>query len=496
MFESPRLSSSLRGLKALRRNSSAETGMDVDDVDEVAYILEQLRQQEDRQDDDTVILKSSLRGTDRTQIKEACFLVTIVGIGYLFPFSALTQPVDYWTLLFPDFNIEFPLTTIYMWTNLTMLTILVFFGGGGGKGGKNHPSHFTRRIVGGFVGQLLVLLIVPTSYFLHLEEHTNMIAILTCTAIAAIVTAFIDSAVISLVSQYPLRVQEFFQLGVGVSTLIGSLYRDATKLVFPADAIVASSLLYFYTGAITIVICIAAYYRLMTLPLSKACLAKASKATSETESNPSSHTTTSTDPSERTPLVPTKEDTSMIKKEMFSFLDPERYQVLRKVVWNEFMILLLFLSTLALWPPLVTEIPAYDQWTISKLDGTGWWPLILMTIFSCLDCLGRLFVRYRMGLNKDNIWMAVTIRFLLFPLIIAQVQNWGWWSSDIWSAILVGCLGFTNGYVGTLTIVLVNEVVETSAEQAIAGTFTSFFLNSGLVLGATIGMGFDAILSK
>jgi hypothetical protein len=100
-----------------------------------------------------------------------------------------------------------------------------------------------------------------------------------------------------------------------------------------------------------------------------------------------------------------------------------------------------------------------------------------------------------MGLNKDNVWIAVLARFVLFPLIMGQVRGWGW-PSDIWSATLVGMLGFTNGYVGTLTIVLVNDVVHSPKEQAIAGTFTSFFLNSGLVLGATVGMGFDAFFSN
>jgi hypothetical protein len=28
-------------------------------------------------------------------------------IGYLFPFSALTQPVDYWNYLFPDLDLGF-----------------------------------------------------------------------------------------------------------------------------------------------------------------------------------------------------------------------------------------------------------------------------------------------------------------------------------------------------------------------------------------------------
>ena len=489
MFESPRLSTSLRGLQALRRNNS---NADSADAAEVAHILAQLQHHSVPKSSRS---PASTTTTDRAQMTEACFLVTIVGVGYLFPFSALTQPVDYWNMLFPDFNIEFPLTTIYMWTNLVMLAILVFLGGN---------PHFTRRIVGGFIGQLIVLLMVPTSYFFHFDEHANMLAVLGSTAVAAIVTAFIDSSVIALVAQYPLRVQEYFQLGVGVSTLIGSLYRDATKLAFPADAIVESSLLYFYTGAGTIAVCIAAYYRLMQLPLSKACLAKAKEAAEEEAQNahyhhhPDSHDSVATFPSsfpssETTSLISTKRPPLVM--ESSRFLEPARYRVWNKIVWNECMVLLLFLSTLALWPPLVTEIPAYSPHTKSFLEATGWWSLVLLTVFSFSDCLGRLLVRYRMGLNKDNIWIAVLVRFVLFPLIVGQVQGWGW-ASDIWSATLVGLLGFTNGYVGTLTIVLVNDVVHSPKEQAIAGTFTSFFLNSGLVLGATVGMGFDAFFSK
>jgi equilibrative nucleoside transporter 1/2/3 len=455
MFESPRL--------YLRKNEAASIVAQLHDLDP-----------------ESATASTSTRADPR-ELNEACLLVMIVGVGYLFPFSALTQPVDYWTLLFPDFNIEFPLTTIYMWTNLIMLAILVFFGGN---------PHFTRRIVGGFVGQLIVLLIVPSSYFFHFDERANTMAVLGSTAVAAIVTAFIDSSVIALITQYPLRVQEYFQLGVGMSTLIGSLYRDATKLVVPADAIVESSLIYFYTGAATIAVCIAAYFRLMQLPLSKACLAKATAAAYEEVHH---HNALMLPSSELNPLVPQKQPS--LVSEASTVMDPERYTVWNKVLWNEFMVLLLFLSTLALWPPLVTEIPAYGSWTKSCLESTGWWSLVLLTIFSFSDCLGRLLVRHRMGLNKDNIWVAVTIRFVIVPLLVAQVQGWGW-TSDSWSALLVGFLGLTNGYVGTLTIVMVNDVVDTSKEQAIAGTFTSFFLNSGLVLGATIGMVFDEFLSK
>jgi len=449
MNASPRLS--LRQVKLRRRHHTDDS----DSEDEEGFR-------------NTLVLSgrglSTMESSDfsNAEMVEACLHFSIVGVGYLFPFSALTQPVDYWKLLFPDFNIEFPLTTTYMYTNLAMLAVLVFFGG---------TPQFTRRIVGGFLGQLLVLIFVPTSYFFHLDETTNEMAILGATAAAAIVTAFIDSSVIALASQYPLRVQEYFQFGVGLSTLLGSIYRDATKIAFPPDMIVESSLLYFYSGAATIGLCIASYYRLMQLDMSKKCLARAEAA--EKGKNHGSVPVNT----EGSPLLP------QTKNDAPNETEPDKWVILKKIFFNESMVLLLFMSTLALWPPLVTEINSFN---FPSLQASGWWPLILLTVFSVCDCSGRLLVRYRMGITKDNIWIPVLGRFLLFPLIVCSVKG-VLVTNDILSVLFVGALGATNGYVGTLSIVLVNEACS-DEEQAVAGTFTGFFLNSGLVFGATIGL--------
>ena len=385
------------------------------------------------------------------EIQLASIYFTLVGIGYLFPFSALTQPVDYWHFLFPNFNIEFPLTTIYMYTNLIVLALLVF-------GNSSTSSRFTPRIVGGFIGQFMVLVFVPTSYFFITSEKWNVIAILSATAMAASVTAFLDSSVIALASQYPLRVQESFQLGVGISTLIGSVYRDITKGVFPEDAIVSSSLLYFYSGAATIAVCIGAYFRLMKLDLTRKCVEK------------NEH------------LAEISENSALLGyKDM-----PSKWSVLRKIWYNELMVTLVFASTLSLWPPLVTTIPSYN---FPHLQSTGWWSLVLLTLFSVSDVIGRLLVKFRMGITPATIWRPIVARFLLFPLIFCSVTGFIF-VHDAWSILFVSILGFTNGYIGTLSIILINDVI-TVQEQPIAGMFTSFFLNSGLVLGATIGLIFD-----
>jgi equilibrative nucleoside transporter 1/2/3 len=381
-------------------------------------------------------------------------LFALIGVGYLFPFSALTQPVDYWSFLFPDFNIEFPITCVFMYTNLIMLGLLVSFGG--------QNPWMTGRIVGGFIGQLLVLLFVPTAYFFLSSESARMVSILGATAVAAIVTAFLDSCVIALAASYPIHAQEALQFGIGLSTLIGSAYRDFTKVVFPVDAVITSSSLYFYGGALTVGLCICAYFILMRLPMSKRCLLARSE-----EKNPLIHSSVNNDAA-------------------FSDGDTlNRWDVLRKCLFNEIQVSLLFTCTLCLWPPLVTEIKSFN---CPSLQASGWWSLILLTLHSVMDCLGRICVPYYryFGLTKDNIWKIVAFRFIMIPCIVMSARGIVF-AHDAYSIVFVLFLGFTNGYIGSLTILFVNDCVAPH-EKALAGSFTGFFLNFGLVIGSTVGL--------
>lgn len=463
----------------------------------------------------TQLAKSKVTPVENDKdVMVAAVLFTAVGVGYLFPFSALTQPVDYWHKIFPDFNIEFPLTTMYMWVNLIFLFLIVFFGG--------KPS-YTFRIVGGFLGQIIVLVAVPSFYFLHLDEKTHYTMIMVATAVAAVTTAFVDSVAIGFAAQYPTRVQEALQFGIGFSTFIGSLYRVITKLVFPVEQVVESSLLYFYSGALTIALCIYAYYYLLTLPLSKRCLTYGvndentsdhSEGT-EADTRPLIDTEAPTVGLEMQPFT-SKRFTAKVTyyKDRFSVPEPavastvygaivttnntheeeiplnrtvgdpgqeaNKWVLLRQVAFGESMVFVVFFSTLLLWPPLITEIKSFN---FPLLQASQWWPLILLTVFSTSDCIGRLSVPFRGWLNASNIWVAVLLRFVLFPLIVCSAKGI-YFTHDFYSVLFVSLLGFTNGYLGSLAIIFVSESVP-EKDKGLVGMFTGFFLNMGSVFGAS-----------
>ena len=421
-----------------------------------------------------------------------------IGIGYLFPFSALTQPVDYWTLMFPDYDVEFPITAVYMWTNLILLFLIVFYG--------SPKPNYDLRIYTGFVGQFFALVVVPSSYFWGFSESGNFVIIMSCTAFAAAVTAGIDSCIISLASLYPTSCQEALQIGIGVSTLIGSIYRILTKLYFPADAVVASSLLYFYSGAVTVLVCILCYYYLCTMDLTRRYLYSGRdmgllRPTAQVSpmGTPLASPLISTEKQTKDGYgaVPSVEEgdrkrtaSDALSDEESKRADTQRDEKRRliafgKVWWSETLVFVTFSTTLALWPPLVSEIPSYN---FPYLNDTEWWPLILLFDFALMDVIGRFSVPIRAGLTKDNIQYPIFFRIFFFvPAIIMCVKGWFFFHYDALSVALVSCLGFTNGYLGSMSIVLVNEAVAPD-ERGVVGSLTGFVLNAGLVAGATAAL--------
>lgn len=416
-----------------------------------------------------------------TQIRTAFVLI---GVGYLFPFSAMTNPVDYWDLQFPSTKMVFYISFVFMVSNITVLSALVF-------STHTHTNRLYKLRIGlGFVGQLLALCVVPSLYFFHFSEHDSFWAILVTTALMAGATAFLDSSVISLAGCFPVSCQESLQLGVGISTLIGCVYRVITKVSFPQtdDGVVASSLVYFYSGAGTIVICLISFAYMLRLPLSKRYMS---------ENNDSDAIVTIV--AETRPLIPKVLDVNSfgtIVTEVDPLL-PEKYEdpeieelsfsksaAIKKSVWNGLSVTCLFLATLAVWPALIAVLPSFQ---FPSLNEATWWPLIMLNLFAIMDVIGRCMVTYRFGISRYNIHWPVLFRLLFIPLLIALVRGWIW-QHDAMTIIITAILGWTNGWCGSLTILLMNECGDSDAERRFIGSLSSFYLNAGLTLGATVGL--------
>ena len=178
-----------------------------------------------------------------------------------------------------------------------------------------------------------------------------------------------------------------------------------------------------------------------------------------------------------------RSDTTDYENSVVTFMD-----IYKKVQFNEFIVFILFFSTMLVWPGLITLIPSYS---FPSLNESSWWSLILLFWFSICDCIGRYVVQFRFCLNKENIWIPVAFRFLLIPVVILVAKGLVF-TSDVVSLTLVGILGFTNGYLGSLSILMVNDRVH-DGEKGTAGMITGLVLNLGLVMGSSFALGVQAV---
>jgi equilibrative nucleoside transporter 1/2/3 len=425
--------------------------------------------------------------------KVAYLYLVALGIGYLFSFAALTQPVDYWGVIFPTYklDIEYAISAVYVWVNVVAVLFIVIWGG---------TPVFKTRIYGGFCCQFMVLIIVPSSYFLHLNEVQNYWLILSVTAFVSVATAFTASAAISFTAQYPIEIQSGYQMGIGLSTLIGSCFRIVTKSLLPSDAVVNSSLLFFYSGALVIVVVTILYKWLLELPCSEKYIVY---GLSPTESKQRLNrrvkqdvelTFLQSEMCENSPLIDKNHKPSAtnvtyaamnkdLSEPVESTYTYSNRELFLKIYPAYLPVMMVYSVTLMMWPPLVTEIRSFN---FPYLDDTQWWSLILLFCYAAMDCVGRFFVGCLPAcLNKNNIFMFSIIRSLIIIPLCCSVKG-VIFTNDCFSIIFVCVLGASNGYLGSTSIMMVNEWCDTQDEIGHAGVITGFVINFALAIGALL----------
>lgn len=314
---------------------------------------------------------------------------------------------------------------------------------------------------------------VPSAYFLTLDEQQILWMVIGVTAFLALATAFLDASVIALAGCFPLQVQSALQLGVGLSSLIGCVYRVVTKGLFPQTdrGIVVSSLVYFGAGALTIGFCMLALWLMTVHPFSKQCLdVREDVKEDDVDAERCDESTPTYDVfDERDPLLTLASSTRA--NTPFDDCEPlidlpsidtpltptDKRRVFLTTLKNGLCVTGLFLTTLSVWPALITELPARS---VPWLGESGWWPLIMLNIFAITDVLGRFMAGWRFGVDRHTIWIPVVLRLALLPLLVANVGGWAL-SSDMWSIILVIALGWSNGWYDARGLVPLTPSVHT-----------------------------------
>ncbi|ETW07594.1 hypothetical protein H310_02071 [Aphanomyces invadans] len=371
-------------------------------------------------------LKDHEDAVDRT----SDVIFAVLGFAYLFPFWALVQPVDYWHILFPTFNVEFDISLTYTVASVLTLVWVVFV-----SGVRGHNV----RIVGGLATQVAVLVVLPFVALVPSPVYRHVM-VLTSTVWIAIATAILDSSVFGLAALFPKGAIEHVQFGMGISGLVTAIFRVVSKACFPASMLTVATTTYFFAGAVTVGSAIIAYFALLRLPQTQ--------------------------------------DHLHADRTQHSF----QCRLLTKVWKNQALVVLNYATTLAVYPGVVSELRSFQS---PMLNSNEWWPLLLLTLYAAMEVVGRYGAAWsHCGFTPQSVWRAVVTRLVLIPALVCAAKG-VWLTHDIISVGLVMALALSNGYVGTLTVVLVNDCVDPS-ERSATGMVSSLCINIGLILGAAV----------
>ncbi|CAJ1356548.1 unnamed protein product, partial [Effrenium voratum] len=373
----------------------------------------------------TRLLEETKPSSKGEGLAELCMVV--IGIGYLFPIAAIWAAFDYWKLLFPDQNVEFAVTALYQAGSILTVLALSFV----------ETFQFGPRILGGFAGQFLCLSVILGFKWLRCPPSLLYDLLLGVVLLCSVATGYLDSALLSLCSQYSSKMQAYLQIGLGFGTLVSVAYRDVTKLV--ASEVSVASTAFFVVALATVLVCISAYRLLMLLPASQHL--RLPRGTSRADYGAAS---TDGDASGENAVAKVESGATV--------------GAVLSVVWfNQLVIFGNFFLTTLCYPGLITAIPCKQM---KSLDVDEWFQTILLTVYTVL------------------------LRALLVPLMLTSAVGA---TSDFWSMVAVAAFGLLNGYSGSLSLIVINEIPTLTAEQRkTCGRLSACAVNGGLCLGSLV----------
>lgn len=407
--------------------------------------------------------------------KRVYYCMILLGLGYLAPYNSVLTAVDYFSDKFGS-GMEYFLAAALVCPNVIFLAISVAYG---------LPWSEKTCIVGGFATLLLGCVAMP---FLKWSW-----SILTLAFIMGLATATTQGSLFSICGICSPEHTAALTTGTGMAGSIICFIRMATK---SAPSQRTSVLAFFTFSAVLCAVCILAYVRcvassLFFLHRKKAASDGDSRTESQLEAPLVDHMAIGdlrVDDSggERNDAAA---ETGELKDERArdggdGMTTKDIVVRLRKGIMA---VILVFLVTLALFPGLVSEMKSSNV-------SDDWWSLILFTVFNVTDTIGKFLPSVRQYLNLDSLLLGSVIRVSFIPLFVICVSpdiiSWDWLQ-----AIIVAIFGVSNGYLGTVAMMLGPAQVEDSFKEK-AGLVMVFFLTSGLAIGSWTGVGLKNLMDN
>mmetsp|Transcript_10058 Transcript_10058/g.12513 ORF Transcript_10058/g.12513 Transcript_10058/m.12513 type:complete len:191 (-) Transcript_10058:7-579(-) len=162
-----------------------------------------------------------------------------------------------------------------------------------------------------------------------------------------------------------------------------------------------------------------------------------------------------------------------------------------KLVWQcELSIFFNYFVTLSLFPGVISLM----KW---NLGSNAWFAIIQIFLFNLTDTFGKFMPQTNIlsfnHWNKNIILFLETLRFIFIPLYVLCIspQIFSWYIALIFNIIM----GFTNGYLGTISFCLSTKNMRHRYKDKI-GSMNVFILTLGLTFGSSFAFVINWFINK
>ncbi|KAI3754324.1 hypothetical protein L1987_54106 [Smallanthus sonchifolius] len=364
--------------------------------------------------------------------KLAYMIHFLLGAGNLLPWNTLITAIDYFGYLYPEKHVEKVFSVAYMSSSLLVLGVMISWSR------LSTKVSFRMRMNIGFTMYVICLMVTPTIDWTGARHSSSMFYVVVATVVmCGLADGLIGGSLIGSAGKLPHQYMQAVFAGTASSGILVSLLRIITKASLPHDSqgLRTSAHLYFMVSTTILMVCIVCCTLSYKLPVM------------EQHNHPTS--------------------------------TPKLWYVARTIQWPAMGIFITYTITLSIFPGFLTE-------NIESKILKDWYPIMLIATYNLADFFGKSFTVIYMSKSVVKATWCCIARLVFYPVFTACLHGPKWFRSEEFVVFLTFMLGFTNGYVTSVIMILAPKSVSPS-EAEIAAIVMALFLGIGLVCGSFLG---------
>ncbi|KAM3917056.1 equilibrative nucleoside transporter 4 isoform 2-T2 [Leptodactylus fuscus] len=422
------------------------------------------------------------------------FAMLLAGVGFLLPYNSFITDVDYLHQKFPGTSIVFDMSLTYILVALAAVVL---------NNATVELLTTHMRITAGYIFALGPLIFIGIcDIWLELFTFKQSYAInLFAVGVVAFGCTVQQSSFYGYTGMLPKRYTQGVMTGESTAGVIISLSRIFTKLLLPDEK--ESTIIFFLISIFLELMCFVLHLlvrrtRFVQYYTNKALVKNSCRNRSEPSFRYKVHHSTYGEDENRCPSAENSMElqTDVTTRGTYIRFDvPEhkvksswpnlrdmmfhRYLVLR-VIWAYMLsISVTYFITLCLFPGLESEI---RNCTMGE-----WLPILIMAIFNLSDFVGKILAAVPYEWRGSNLLICSSMRVVFIPLFIMCVYPSGkpTFSHPAWPCIFSLLMGITNGYFGSVPMILASGLVVPEQRELAGNTMTVSYM-TGLTLGSAV----------